>query len=218
MKIVKPSATILDPVNPKAILQKLERIGRLAYKSEDAIIETSASPFIRRLCQDLKHESVIEHVSLSVLFVCDRGVSHELVRHRLASFTQESTRYCNYSRGKFGGEITVIEPPGLKDPEDWEMAMMDCESAYIKAIEDGVTPQIARSVLPNSLKTEIVVTANLREWRHIFKMRTSKAAHPQMRELMIPLLIEFRRLLPEIFDDINENILNLEDLNVGNRP
>lgn len=206
MKIIKPSFELLDPVNRLDILRKLERIGRTAYKSEDKITDESAGPFVRRLCQDLKHESVIEHVILSVLFVCDRGVSHEIVRHRLASFTQESTRYCNYAKGKFGGELTFIDPMFFehKSPAfyEWRMSCAQIEHTYLKMIENDIKPQEARSILPNSLKTEIVVTANLREWRHIFKLRTSSAAHPQMRELMIPLLNHFKSILPEIFDDI----------------
>lgn len=209
MRIVKPSFRILDPIDGDAgrdILRKLERIGRLAYKSEDKIIDDSHGPFVRHLCQELHHESVIEHASVSVHIVCDRGVSHELVRHRLASFTQESTRYCNYTKGKFGGEIAVISPsffpPGTNGYADWEETCEDIERQYTSLIASGAKPQEARSILPNSLKTEIVVTANLREWRHIFRLRTSGAAHPQMREIMIPLLEQFKTHLPELFDDI----------------
>jgi thymidylate synthase (FAD) len=130
-------------------------------------------------------------------------VSHEIVRHRIASFSQESTRYVNYSSGKFGGQITFIVPPMTdEDLIIWKNAMQAAESYYMQLTKSGVLPQIARSVLPNSLKTEIVVTANLRGWRTIFKQRTSKAAHPQMRELICPLLTELQEIVPVVFDDI----------------
>ena len=173
---------------------------------EGPVTESSSAPaFVRRII-DSGHHSVIEHVSASVRIVCDRGVTHELVRHRLASFSQESTRYCNYGSGKFGREITVIRPyfweAGEREYTLWRRAMVAAESAYLGLLDAGATPQEARSVLPNSLKTEIVVTANFREWRHIFTLRTAKAAHPQMREIMLPLLAEFKRRIPIVFDDI----------------
>jgi thymidylate synthase (FAD) len=170
----------------------------------------SAAGFVRMLLRN-GHESVLEHEKITVKFVCDRGVSHELVRHRLASFSQESTRYCNYSSNKFGGDVTFIIPPFFKDDETeerseneiiWKNAMYHAERSYIQLIKCGWTPQQARSVLPNSLKTEIVVTANIREWRLILKQRTDFKTHPQMRELMCPLLDELTRRLPELFDDI----------------
>jgi len=163
------------------------------------------------------HESVIEHGSMTVKFIIDRGVSHELVRHRLASFSQESTRYCNYSKDKFDNQLTFIVPCWL-DLTDWDgritvpsddpkmiwlRAMSRAEIDYNKLIESGWVAQEARSILPNSLKTEIVVTANFREWRTIFTQRTSKAAHPQMREIMVPLLNEVKERIPVVFDDIN---------------
>ena len=164
------------------------------------------------------HEAMIEHSSLSVKFIVDRGVSHELVKHRIASFAQESTRYCNYSLDKFGNEINVIEIDGgiehdekmknMSTPErnavedEWASAMEDAERHYIKLMEMGATPQIARSVLPNSTKTEITITANYREWRNFFKLRTANAAHPQMQEITRPLLNELKAKLPIVFDDI----------------
>ena len=205
MKIATPTAFILDWEAGKDILiyRKIERIGRVAYKSEDRISNGSAERFIKMLL-DLGHESVLEHVSLSCKFICDRGVSHELVRHRIASYTQESTRYCNYQGEKFGGEITVIYPSSL--PNDqlsiFRTAMEAAENAYMKLINSGVSPQIARSVLPNALKTEVIMTANLREWRHFFKLRCSPKAHPQMREITCELLNEFKNKLPVIFGDI----------------
>jgi thymidylate synthase (FAD) len=147
---------------------------------------------------------------MSVLFIIDRGISHELVRHRLASFTQESTRYCNYSKDKFDNGITFIKPDWYNSLDNgdedtisfhWHNCMKHCERIYLLLLEQGLSPQFARSVLPNSLKTEIVITTNFREWRHIFQLRAiEKAAHPQMRQLMIPLYKECKNLLPEIFN------------------
>ena len=158
------------------------------------------------MIHDRGHLSVIEHQFVTVRIICDRGVSHEIVRHRLASYTQESTRYCNYTKGKFGREITVIEPCFWTQDDEkyqvWKQTIEQIEAGYNKLIELGATPQEARSVLPNSLKTEIVMTMNLREWRHFFTLRTSKAAHPQMREVAVPLLKEFQKLIPVVFDGI----------------
>jgi thymidylate synthase (FAD) len=198
MQIIKPYHEILDGLDAEQIMKKIEVCGRVAYKSEDKITQGSAEKFVRNLV-DRGHESVIEHISISVKFVCDRGVTHELVRHRLASYTQESTRYCNYS--KLG--VTFIEPPwGLSEMDKLILSQM--EEYYNTKIKLGQTPQQARYWLPNGLKTEIIATTNLREWRHILKLRTAPAAHPQMRELMLPLLAEFKEKLPAIFGDINE--------------
>lgn len=152
---------------------------------------------------------MVEHSSLSVRFIVDRGVSHELVRHRIASFAQESTRYCNYSKDKFDNGVTFIKPFFFDENEKsnscyelWEIAMSTAETCYLQLLKSGATPQEARSVLPNSTKTEIVITANYREWRNFFKLRTAPAAHPQMREVTVPLLRELKEKLPIIFDDI----------------
>jgi len=203
MTIIKPSFEILDQINGEEILERIERYGRTCYKSEDRITPGSARKFVAMLLER-GHESVIEHEKVTVRVICDRGVSHEIVRHRIASYSQESTRYCNYrSKG-----IQVIEPfffvgEGKEEKYRlWYEAMKACEKAYNTLIELGCSPQEARSVLPNSLKTEIVITYNLRQWRHFFRLRTAKRAHPQMREIAIPLLKEFQQLIPVIFDDI----------------
>lgn len=208
MKIIKPYFEILDEVNGISLLKKIERCGRVCYKSEQNVTDSSYIDFVKNIIKR-GHESVLEHVSISVLFVCDRGVSHEIVRHRLASYSQESTRYCNYSNEKFGEEITIIDPcfwdKDSSEYQSWKESMKQTETAYFKELNMGAAPQEARSILPNSLKTEIVMTANLREWRHFFKLRTSKAAHPQMRELSVPLLEEFKNRIPVVFDDIYIN-------------
>lgn len=207
MKVIEPSIEILDTINGDCILKQLEKIGRVCYKSENNITETSAKEFINKILSS-GHESVIEHEKVSVRIICDRGVSHEIVRHRIASYSQESTRYCNYNKEKFGKELTFIKPCFWEDNnhlyEIWKRSMQKAEDYYNAMIEHGALPQEARSVLPNSLKTEIVVTMNLREWRHFFKLRTSKRAHPQMREVAIKILQEFRKKIPVIFDDIEQ--------------
>lgn len=206
MRIIEPYIEIIDNIDYKMILSKIEGIGRVCYKSEDNIKEGSAESFIIRIIKS-GHESVIEHESISVRVVCDRGVSHEIVRHRIASYSQESTRYCNYSKQKFGNELTFIKPVFWEEDSDeyaiWKNEMQNIEDAYLKLVSLGAKPQEARSILPNSLKTEIVMTMNLREWRHFFKLRTSMAAHPQMREVASMILKEFKIMMPIFFDDIN---------------
>lgn len=205
MKIIKASATIL--VATPDLEKTIELAGRTCYKSEDKITENSACAFVAKI-RSINHESVLEHGSISVLFVCDRGVSHELVRHRVASFSQESTRYCNYSKDKFGNEITFIDPRGAFPEMSesrfsmWSEAMSDAEMHYLTMVSFGAKAQEARAVLPNSLKTEVVMTANPREWRHVFKLRCAEAAHPQMREVMLPLRDEFAKRWPALFGDL----------------
>lgn len=221
MILVKPSFQIFDDLDPERIYKSIERAGRTCYKSEDKITEDSAEKFIRMILKR-GHESVIEHEKVSVKVVCDRGVSHEIVRHRIASYSQESTRYCDYNNG----DVAFVIPPWCKflpgkayscctddaslntlieidDPElFWLYSIQQAENNYKKLREMGWKPEEARSVLPNSLKTEIVMTMNLREWRHFFKLRTASVAHPQMREIAIPLLWEFKHRLPAIFEDL----------------
>ena len=202
MRIIEPYVEVW-PFNGKQILRNIEKAGRTCYKSEDRITDDSYVQFIRGIIER-GHESVLEHEKVTVKFVVDRGVSHEIVRHRIASFSQESTRYCRY-----GDEITVIRPFWV-DKSDyergngtwWHDACYVAEMRYLSLLEDGWTPQQARSVLPNSLKTEVVMTANLREWRHFFRLRASRAAHPQMRQVAIPLLLYLRERLHPAFNDI----------------
>ena len=203
MKIVAPEFEILTPLDPPALLARLERAGRVCYRSEGRAAAGSAGPFVRSLIRR-GHLSVIEHESLSLRLVCDRGVSHELVRHRLASFSQESTRYVNYGRGPEGSGLVVVKPLFFEEGSEkyalWLRGMEAAEAAYLALLEAGATAQEARSVLPHSLKTEIVITANMREWRHILALRSSPAAHPQMREIMLLIQARFQEILPEIFD------------------
>ena len=207
MKIINPSFEILTPIDRESVYKQIELAARTCYKSEDKITASSASTMVKAL-MNRKHLAMIEHVHISVKFICDRGVSHEIVRHRLASYAQESTRYCDYSAGKHGNEITVIKPLFFKEgtPEysAWFSACMKSEQMYLDLICMGCSPQEARSVLPNSLKTEIVVTMNLREWIHFFNLRaigTTGTPHPQMVETALPVLEAFAKALPEIFAD-----------------
>lgn len=212
MNIIKPSVEIIDMDDYSNIVKKIEKIGRVCYKSESNISDGSAERFISNILKR-GHESVIEHESVTVRMVCDRGITHEIVRHRIASYSQESTRYCNYTNDKFGSEITVIDPAGgfEYDPDDetdlarynaWREAMENAEKSYFKLLELGATPQEARSVLPNSLKTEIVVTMNLRSWRNFFRLRCDSHAHPQMREVAGIALEVFKERLPIFFSDL----------------
>lgn len=205
MNIINAGFEIMSPIDENEILRKIEKIGRVCYKSENNISKESAQKFVANIITS-GHESVIEHASITVKFICDRGVSHEIVRHRIASYSQESTRYCNYSQDKFGNELTLIKPCFWDEESDnyrlWLDTMQTIENAYFSMISNGARPEEARSILPNSLKTEIVTTMNLREWRHFFKLRTSKRAHPQMREVAVKLLEEFQKKLPTVFNDI----------------
>lgn len=212
MKLIKPYYEILTPINGDEILKTIERVARTCYKSEDKINEDSTQKIIKSLIEK-HHEAMIEFYDIIVKFICDRGVSHEIVRHRLASYAQESTRYCNYSKKgmtfiqpTFWNEVDGVSSKTFNNQDmllNWQCSMECSELAYKNLIRLGATPQEARSVLPNSLKTEIICTANIREWRHILKLRTSKAAHPQMRALMLPLLHELQDELPALFGDIN---------------
>lgn len=200
MKILKPSVEILDHLDGNKILQKLELCGRVCYKSEDKITDDSAEQFVRMLIKR-GHESVLEHVSVTVKFVVDRGVSHEIVRHRIASYSQESTRYCRYGDG-----IDVIQPPDIERGTNaylnWYFGCQNAETAYRDMLSSGISPQIARSVLPTCVKTEIVMTANLREWRHFLRLRMDKAAHPQMREIACKLYDQLAEMVPVVFEDL----------------
>jgi thymidylate synthase (FAD) len=206
MKIINPSIYVY-PFNGTAIMAKIEECGRTCYKSEAKITEESADHFIANLLRR-KHESVLEHSSITIRIICDRGVTHELVRHRLCSFSQESTRYCDYKN-----EIEFIKPcfwdEGSTQYNTWVNAMKFSEACYKNLRNEGGTPQEARSVLPNSLKTEIVITANLREWRHILDLRCSRASHPQMREIALMILTELYDKLPIIFMDLYEDYIEV---------
>lgn len=205
MKIIEPSVELVDDFDAAAVMKKIERAGRVCYKSEGNIKDDSAEKFIRGIIKR-GHESVIEHATVSFKIICDRGVTHELVRHRLASYSQESSRFCDYSAGKFGGELTFIKPCFWSEDDDnfklWKSTMAELEKNYLALRAGGARPEEARSILPNSLKTEIFVTMNLRELRHFLKLRTAKAAHPQMREVALKIYQILVAKLPAVFDDL----------------
>ena len=205
MKIINPGYEILTDINGGKILKDIELAARTCYKSEDKIGRGSAEELVRILLKR-GHEAMIEFGDIAVKFVCNRGFTHEMVRMRLCSFAQESTRYCNYGKD---GEITFIRPPFLLESNEldqcfrvWKGAMREAEMNYLKLIKLGCSPQEARGVLPIDVKTEIVVKTNIREWRHIFKLRTARAAHPSMQQLMRPLCEELKDKIPLVFDDI----------------
>lgn len=204
MKILESSIAVDWIESGSEILRRLERYGRTAYKSEDRINDNSAIDFVKMIIKR-GHLSVLEHVYVSVRVICDRGISHEIVRHRIASYTQESTRYCNYALGEFGRELTFILPSFFKNKtgaryQEWLTNMRIAERTYRAMIGYGAKPQEARSVLPNSLKTEIVMTMNLRTWLHFFKLRTAPDAHPDMQVVANKMLDEFRAHIPVVFD------------------
>lgn len=213
MELIRSSHEILTPINGDEIIKFIEIAGRTCYKSEDKITETSAKKLVKALVKS-GHHSVIEHFNITVRFICDRGVTHELVRHRLAAYSQESTRYVNYKNKPMQfiipswWDFNPTDPAVKKTQEIWEISMRKDEETYNNLIELGWSPQRARSVLPNSLKTEIVMTANLREWRHVLDLRCGKAAHPDIVALMKPLLKEFYEKIPVIFDDLYEKHLS----------
>lgn len=200
ISIITPAFKIEDEIDGGKILKNLERYGRVCYKSEGRITPESAGSFLQS-AMERGHFSIIEHEKITVRIICDRGVTHEWVRHRLASYSQESTRYCNY--GKLGFQYIYPSFYSLDslDYREWRKAMADATCHYLNLLKMGRTPQEARGVLPNSLKTEIIVTHNIREWRHFFYLRCSAAAHPQIREIAISLLKEFQKEIPVLFDD-----------------
>lgn len=216
MNVIKANYEI-EQIDGVELLKKIEKIGRVCYKSEDKITNDSCFNFVKMLIKH-GHEAMIEHGVITVKLTCDRGVSHEGVRHRIASFAQSSTRYCNYSDDKYGNQITFIDIRGsidldtkMKDLpleaveaiiQEWYDACIDSERHYLRMIELGATPQIARSVLNNSLMTELVITMNCRSWRNFFKLRSPLTAHPAMRELAVPMLGDFKYMIPVMFDDI----------------
>lgn len=206
MRIIDSTVILMNPPSYSTLLKTIEAAGRTCYKSEHLIAKDSAEALVRKFI-GWGHESALEHSAITVKFICDRGVSHEIVRHRIAAYSQESTRYCNYSKDGFGGEITVIKPSTFADYTEayatWEYACECAEDMYFKLLDIGCTPQQARAVLPNSLKTELVMTANIREWRHFLKLRTDKAAHPDIRVVARKLLDLFKEWYPVFFEDIS---------------
>lgn len=216
-KIIKQDFEVVLLGTPEEMMKHIEKCGRICYKSEDKITDDSSGKFVSNIIRR-GHEAVIEHIPITVFITTDRGISHELVRHRMASYCQESTRYCNYNKDKFGGHIQFIDimeaielDTKMKNlgpdvinaiTKEWADAMHDSERHYNRMIELGATPQVARSVLSNSVKTDIVITTNPRSWRNIIEQRTPVTAHPQMRNLMIKIAGVLKQQLPLLFGDL----------------
>lgn len=202
MKRVHPSVELLW-ITPEAERQ-IELAGRTCYKSEDKISEDSARKFTMRMRKS-GHHAMIEHAAASFRIITDRGITHEIVRHRLASYAQESTRYCNYGTDKFGNECSFIEPPNLDGPQRslWIEACEFAEKKYFAMLAAGCSAQIARSVLPTCLKTEIVMMANMREWRHFISLRGALSAHPQIRPIAYLVWEILMKYAPSIFEDLS---------------
>lgn len=207
VKIIEPSFEILTPIDGNQILKHIEKCGRTCYQSYENETEdiSSAEKMIKMLIK-MGHESVLEHFLITIKAKIDIGNYKDLTRHRFASFSIESTRFCNYSKGKFGNELTVISPCNMDKNSGiyhtWLKTMNDIEKAYIDMSEMGAKPDQLRMILPHSLAAEVTMSANLREWRHIFKMRCQKAAHPSVRQIMLQVLNEFKKQIPVIFDDL----------------
>lgn len=211
-KFIHPSAEIVNAPARELILDKLNEFGRVCYKSNMPDTTEQKENFIRQLL-DNGHHSVLEHISISVRFIIDRGLSHEIVRHRIASYSQESTRYCNYTQDRFQNEVQYIIPRTLELIEDkeplqiWEKSMVEATQAYFDLLDKGIKPEIARNVLPTSLKTELVMTANLREWLHYFQLRlvgVTGKPHPELVMINSKLLEEFKKAAPVVFDNITD--------------
>lgn len=226
MKLIKPKVEILDTLIGEQIINRIATVARTCYKSESSSTPSKDEALVKRLIES-KHEAMLEFVDVTVKFTCDRGVSHELVRHRLASFAQESTRYCNYSKDKFNNELTFIIPSWLDWKEetvhkgDFEKSgsesidsqlfihnLLNAEETYLRLIKEGWTAEKARMVLPMSIKTEINMKANLREWRHFFKLRCHKTAHPDIRVLALDLLKQMHEQIPIVFDDLYKEFID----------
>lgn len=215
MKLLQAGYEVIDPRSPQHginLLRKIETMARISHRSEDRQTEDSWENFIDAVV--IKHGdwSVVEHATATVIFTVNRGITHELVRHRLFGFTQESTRFVNYSKPGFEATYTPSSAVKNEDWGEWLEDLNTIDEIYRKWLLRGYAPQIARDFLPNALSAKIAVTGNLRNWRHAFLMRTSKETHPDFKVVMIPLLEHFQTLVPILFDDIEPNARQIENL------
>lgn len=204
MKIIEPKIYVENYDGIK-IMKRLERACRTCYKSENLITEDSYKHLLTN-CLNRGHESILEHEKISIRMICDIGVYKDLTRHRFASFSIESTRYCNYGKDKFDNEIKFIKPvhieEGTENYKIWEDTMKYIEKQYMEMGEKKATPDQMRMLLPHSTAAEVCMTANIREWRHILSLRCSKMTHPAVRQLLIPLLLKFKKDMPELFENV----------------
>lgn len=204
MEIIKPRIEI-EQFNGVDIMKKIERACRTCYRSEGSITEDSYKNLLRN-CINRGHESVLEHEKITVRMLCSINTYKDLTRHRAgASFSIESTRYCNYSKDKFDNNIKFIDPVYITDENNyacWRECMKHIETYYMLVANNKGTPDQCRTMLPHSVAAEVCMTCNIREWKHVLDLRTKKTVHPEIRQLLIPLLLEFKRTMPEIFEGI----------------
>lgn len=207
MKIIEPLVEV-ENFDGLKIMKNIERACRTCYRSEDKITEDSYKNLIKN-CVNRGHESVLEHEKVTVRLTCDIGVYKDLTRHRIASFSIESTRYCNYGKDKWDNQIKFIKPCNIEGDSElysnWVGTMDFIEREYIAMSKNGATPDQMRMILPHSTAAEVTMTANIREWKHIFELRCSKRAHPSVQQVMIPLLLYFKEKMPEIYEGVEYN-------------
>lgn len=204
MQIVDPYIQV-EKVNGIQIMKNIERACRTCYRSEGKITEESYKTLLKN-CITRGHESVLEHEKVTIRMYCDLGVYKDLTRHKIASFSIESTRYCNYGKDKFDNELKIIKPCNIEEGTDiyanWKNACEAIEKNYMEMSKKGALPDQLRMILPHSIAAEVTMTANIREWKHILSLRASNHTHPSIRQLMIPLLLYFKQIMPEIFEDV----------------
>ena len=204
MQIIDPYIQV-EKIDGKKIMKNIERACRTCYRSEGKITEDSYKTLLKN-CITRGHESVLEHEKVTIRMYCDLGVYKDITRHRIASFSIESTRYCNYGKDKFNSELKFIKPCNIENGTDfykiWENTCEVIEKNYIEMSKLGALPDQLRMLLPHSIAAEVTMTANIREWKHILTLRSSKHTHPAIRQLMIPLLLYFKEIMPEIFEDV----------------
>lgn len=205
VRIVEPSYEVWTPLDGDYILKFIEKCARNCYKSEGAIEQGSAQRMVRKLI-DLGHTAMLEHYNITVKITCDLGVYKDITRHRHVSYAIESTRYCNYYKDKFGSELTIVRPFHIEPESEmynaWYKGVCEIEKQYMEMCKLGAKADQARMLLPHSVKADVVMTANIREWRHIFNLRTAPAAHPSVQQIMKQVLAEFRKNIPVLFDDV----------------
>ena len=203
MRIVEPWIKV-EKIDGKKIMKRIERACRTCYRSEGKITEDSYKNLINN-CLTRGHESVLEHEKVTVRIYSDVGSYKDLTRHRFASFSVESTRYCSYDKDKYGNEIAFMNPVYIEKKERyeiWKKTMQEIENSYIEMKKLGATTDMCRELLPHSTAGEYTMTANIREWKHILSLRTTKHVHPSIRQVLIPLLKYFKEEMPEIFGDV----------------
>lgn len=204
VKIIEPKVEV-EKFNGIDIMKKLERACRTCYRSEDVIGDETYKILLKN-CINRGHESVLEHEKISIRLITEIGAYKDFTRHRLSSFSIESTRFCSYDKNKFNNEIKVINPKYIIDPMIYDIWLKSCktmEENYMLMKKLGANNDICREILNHSVAAEVVMSCNIREWRHILSLRCSKMVHPSLKVIFIPLLLLFKQEMPELFDDID---------------